>query len=179
MGKKLPSFNEFHIGEGKTKRIYSLNCPFPIQINIKQNGTILKRVEPFRYSDKKKIIDRAKKEGYEIEVLPMSFSAPEICPKCREIGVPSFQQNSETQESNINKRKTLEESSWWLRYYHKQNRTTCWIHKYVGNLSQFEDRGDKPDFQSSLISHAIRVIKKEYLESILKNKNITEVTKIK
>jgi len=171
VSKKTPSYNEFHVGNGKTKKIYSLHCPFPVQIGIKQNGMMLTRIEPFRYSDKKKIIDKAKKKGHEIEVLPVTFSAPDTCPKCKSKGLPSFQQKSYL-GSQVSKderqNKIPADRVWWLRYYHKDQKKTCWIHKYVGNLSNFQNQ-ENTNFESSLLSQAIKIIKEEYLENILKN----------
>lgn len=156
----MANYNEFHIGDGKTAKIYSLNCPFPVRIDVKQNGMVLTRVEPFRYSDKKKLIDQAKKKGHDIDVYPMTFSAPETCPRCNSKGVPSFQKKIENETES-------QDDSWWLKYYHKDEKKTCWIHKYVGNMSTFQQNQNKMLFESNLLSHAIKVIKKEYFENVL------------
>lgn len=176
--KPKNKFKEFSInGTNKTLKVFQLECPWPVRIATIQNSSKLIKIESFDYSQKNELIKKAKEDGYEIEVDPLTFEQPELCPKCKKKGIPSFQLKSNTysysKESNESgdlitdnkRRKTVkihQEKTWWLRFHHPNElKKHCWVEQYQGSINgTFKKKKWKNDIDINLhlIGGTIRYI---------------------
>jgi hypothetical protein len=89
-------------------------------------------------SEKNAIFEQCKKLGYnKIKIAPWTVKMPDICPDCKNKGVPKIENKStfdnRTRSERYEEKKELPKRSdeKWLVYFHKSNRKKCRIQQCI------------------------------------------------
>jgi len=153
--KTANQFNEFSIEDSnQTIRIFYLKVPFPFIVDVRPEYTedavacAINHSQPMiiqgLFENKEEIAEQMKKDGYFIKsIRQMTFQISEICQICNKRGVPSIlRKNTDSSYYKIrgwySPREKIKvkgkNQPFWLRYYHKDTRKTCWVQQWQGSI---------------------------------------------
>src|SRR5579872_4524895 len=136
----------------KTLKKYDLPTPFPFLIHMRPEYTAdatfcsINHTQPVIindfFSEKEAIMEFMRAYGdYPVYAKPMLYSITELCPKCQNKGVPSFQLKSNDTSYLTSAKDNGKEGekiiikgirTYWLTFKHGKER--CWVQQWQGNI---------------------------------------------